>query len=318
MRPLRFPSCFWFAAPILACLAACDGALFTSPGSGGDAGSGGPSEAGTSTGPCGPNDACPSGSTCLYPIGHCDAKGECIENPDPGTPQCGALELLCGCGQEVTSGCGFPDGYASGPATGSSSCEGTVDGGSPGDPPDSGRDLGPCGAGESCPSGSSCFFPIGNCDAKGECIESPPPGAPECNSIELVCGCGKTATTGCGFPDGFASGPTTGSSSCEMTADGGQPGNPSDAGRDRGPCTAEGTCPAGSSCLYAIGSCTEPGECFENPAPGTPECDVGIAYCACSGADPVFSGCGYPTGYASGPTLGATSCDQGAADAATR
>lgn len=179
-------------------------------------------DSGSDRGPCGANGGCPSGSSCYFPIGSCDATGECIENPPPGTPECLAVELLCGCnGQEVTAGCGYPDGYASAPTNGNGAC--AVDAGpaplpeDAGPPEDSGTDRGPCDSTGGCPSGSSCFFPIGSCDATGECIENPPPGAPECGAIEVLCGCnGKEATSGCGYPTGYASAPTTGSG-CVVT-----------------------------------------------------------------------------------------------------
>jgi hypothetical protein len=89
----------------------------------------GPADSGT--GSCGSNGECPSGSACYYAIGSCDAKGACIENPSSEAPLCGAGQSLCGCGAMVSTGCGFPNGYATGPTTGESICadggSGTVD-----------------------------------------------------------------------------------------------------------------------------------------------------------------------------------------------
>jgi len=65
---------------------------------------------------------CGAGSTCVFKIGSCSAAGECVPRPDGGQAECGALELACGCGTNVVTGCGFPDGYASGPTTGQRSC----------------------------------------------------------------------------------------------------------------------------------------------------------------------------------------------------
>jgi hypothetical protein len=308
----------WFAAPILACFAAlgCGGEFIPGAGPGPDSGVPDSSDGGTRTA-CGADEACPSGSTCFFPIGSCGAKGQCFENPSPGTPVCNAIELLCGCdGTSVTSGCGFPDGYASAPTAGGGECDG---GGKPPNPPDSGvdsavdsgvdsgTDRGPCGANGACPSGSSCYFPIGSCDATGECIENPPPGAPECNAVELLCGCdGQEVTGGCGYPAGYASAPTNGTGACALDAGPPVPKDaapPEDSGTDRGPCDAKGGCPSGSSCYFPIGSCDATGECISNPDPGTPECGAIELLCGCNGKQ-VTTGCGYPMGYASGPTTG--------------
>jgi len=68
-----------------------------------------------------------------------------------------------------------------------------------------------CTTNADCASGQRCLFPIGSCSATGQC-ESGPSG-PEGNSEEELCGCnGSIVATGCGFPNGFASGPTTGAS----------------------------------------------------------------------------------------------------------
>lgn len=81
-----------------------------------------------------------------------------------------------------------------------------------------------------------------------------------------------------------------------------------------GSCSTTVSCPTGSSCYFAIGTCSTTGKCFENPAPGTPVCKVIVDLCGCDGQI-VTSGCAYPTGYASAPTLGAHLCSDGGAEA---
>jgi hypothetical protein len=68
-------------------------------------------------------------------------------------------------------------------------------------------------------------------------------------------------------------------------------------------CFAGGTCPAGSTCLFEIGTCQDSGKCIEDPAPGTPICKAIQSLCGCNGY-PATTGCGYPSGYATGPTTG--------------
>jgi hypothetical protein len=224
-----------FAAPIVVSMALAHCGAVTPMG----AGVGDQPEAGADVGECDADGACPSGSSCFFPIGSCDTKGQCIEDPAPGTPQCEAIEILCGCdGADVTAGCGFPGGYASGPTMGGSSCGGVPtepDGGTDaGSLPEAGAHVGPCGDGGACPSGSSCFFAIGSCPQTGECIENPAPDTPECGAIEILCGCdGTTVTSGCGFPDGYASGPTSGESSCGTLPTRSDGGTEAGAGADR-------------------------------------------------------------------------------------
>ncbi len=212
------------AAALAAILAvACGGA--TTGGTTKDAGTGhadsgkGAPDAGTVVGPCGTDDDCPSGATCQFLIGSCSAKGQCIEGPGSG---CQLVEELCGCGDAgaVYSGCAFASGYASGPTTGSQSGCGLgapsePDAGSPGQPlPEAGTSVGPCGAGGTCAKGEGCFFPIGSCPSTGACIVLPSQGG-TCGAEESLCGCdGTPVTTGCGYPSGYASGPTNGSAFC--------------------------------------------------------------------------------------------------------
>lgn len=59
--------------------------------------------------------------------------------------------------------------------------------------------------------GRRCLFPIGSCGAAGQCFDRET--GPECLTLVELCGCdGETVVTGCGYPDQFASGPTTGAS----------------------------------------------------------------------------------------------------------
>jgi hypothetical protein len=71
---------------------------------------------------------------------------------------------------------------------------------------------------------------------------------------------------------------------------------------------ANPTCPAGLECVYAFGDCSGNGECL---APANSGCNALESLCGCNGAATVVSGCGYPTGYASGPTTGVSgvNCD---------
>jgi hypothetical protein len=197
-------------------------------GSGTASGSGSGSTPGSVLGDCGPSNECPSGSSCYYPIGSCSAKPECVVDPAPGTPECKSVEELCGCdGNPVETGCAFPSGFASGATNGEGSClispPVDVDAGGPtpvfppsdaGEPVEAGTDLGPCTA-DGCPSGSACFFPIGDCSSTGRCISLST--GPECGAVEELCGCGggPTVTAGCGYPSGYASGPSNGESNCD-------------------------------------------------------------------------------------------------------
>jgi hypothetical protein len=274
-----------------------------------DPDSGSPADGGGTGVECGPSESCPSGSTCFYPIGACGTKGQCFADPSPETPECGAIEALCGCdGTLVTTGCGFPPGFASGPTIGDSEC--AVDGSPPidaGSGPDTGTHLGACGKDGACPAGSSCYFPIGSCGAAGECVEDPAPGTPECNAIELLCGCnGEEAYSGCGYPAGYGSAPASGTGPC---GDGGALPPPPDGGTDAGSCGPNMECPSGSTCLYPVGSCDALPRCVESttsctgdaPCPVPPvACKIA---CGCDGTSSVEI-CEGVDGYASGPTTG--------------
>ena len=222
-----------------------------------DSGTGTARDTGTTLPSCGSGEACPTGSTCFFPIGSCSAKGQCQVWPAPGTAECEAIEQLCGCdGTPVTTGCDAPQGYATGPTTGAS--------GSNCGAKDAGKATAACSATEACPSGSTCFYPIGSCAAKGECQVWPAPGTAECGAIEALCGCdGTQVTTGCDAPQGYATGPTTGEQTEDCAAtDAGTPTgcegtNPGCCGFNtdgceaivaQATCSSGGwTCPAGDS-----------------------------------------------------------------------
>jgi hypothetical protein len=78
---------------------------------------------------CSSPDACGTGEVCVYKIGDCSAQGECQDIPNP---ECGYTGQVCGCnGSPVAVGCGVPDGYASGPTTGTDDYSCLKDSGSP-------------------------------------------------------------------------------------------------------------------------------------------------------------------------------------------
>jgi hypothetical protein len=176
---------------------------------------------GTDRGPCGAGNTCPTGSSCVYPIvAGCAATGECLEYPGPDGPLCGSVFSHCACDGGIAIEECYTSGYATAPV--SESCGGGVDSGTPLDAGDSdapieaGTDRGPCGADAGCPSGSSCLYRIGSCDATAECIEAV--AYPICGSFQSLCGCdGREvfADGQCGnYPKGYATGPTTGATTC--------------------------------------------------------------------------------------------------------
>ena len=67
---------------------------------------------------CTQDSDCKANEMCVYEFGSCSAQGQC-EAPPP-EPQCGTVESYCSCdgGSVVYGGCGFPNGYVSGPTTG--------------------------------------------------------------------------------------------------------------------------------------------------------------------------------------------------------
>jgi hypothetical protein len=245
----------WLAPVVLAVsLARCGGSVSSLPGGPGNPSpdSGTPhtdaATPGQVVGSCSGGATCPAGSTCYFPIGSCDAGGECVADPAPGTPECGAIELLCGCGEQAYSGCGFPEGFASAPTNGeSASCEGMTQPIDAGAAPDATAPGGPCSSNADCAAGDGCYYAIGSCPGQGECVAIPTGGG--CGAEESLCGCdGSQVTSGCGFPGGYASGPTDGSSFCTSFDAG--PGSP-DAGTEAGP-GAGGSCAALADCCPTL------------------------------------------------------------------
>ncbi|MEO6952680.1 MAG: hypothetical protein ABI321_12790 [Polyangia bacterium] len=68
-----------------------------------------------------------------------------------------------------------------------------------------------------CGTGSSCVYKVADgCEAQGECVAKPT--GIQCYALESYCGCsGTPVNAGCGFPAGYATGPTTGVSSAAGT-----------------------------------------------------------------------------------------------------
>ncbi len=66
-----------------------------------------------------------------------------------------------------------------------------------------------CASNADCGSGEACEYPVGDCAAKGACVELTGAG---CLVITYLCGCdGKIVNVYCGDPDGYASAPTVSS-----------------------------------------------------------------------------------------------------------
>src|SRR5580704_13720471 len=66
---------------------------------------------------CTTKSDCASNERCEFKVGSCSAPGLCTGTPSG--PQCGAEIEYCGCdGAPVQGGCGYLDGYASGPTLG--------------------------------------------------------------------------------------------------------------------------------------------------------------------------------------------------------
>ncbi len=166
---------------------------------------------GTVVGDCSPTGGCPAGSACYFPIGSCSAKAECVENPAPGTPGCGAEEELCGCdGSMVISGCGFPSGFASGPTTGASFCSGDAGKAAPdgGHKPDSGGPATACPAsppavGAPCDLTYECEYgtdPDVDCDTVYSCAADDAGKAAHTwfvSTKPLATGCSTTNAAAC-------------------------------------------------------------------------------------------------------------------------
>src|ERR1017187_7283325 len=91
-----------------------------------------------------------------------------------------------------------------------------------------------CTTNADCGSNEVCEYKIGSCTAHGQC--SAMPTGTVCSFIETeYCGCdGSIVHNGCGYQNGYASGPTTGNSSLpcgdggSVAQDGGQDGTATD------------------------------------------------------------------------------------------
>jgi hypothetical protein len=71
------------------------------------------SDGGASGGPCTANSECDAGEQCLFPIGDCSAKGQCLSLASLGA-ECAHEVAYCGCSGTTVEGlCGPP--YAYGP-----------------------------------------------------------------------------------------------------------------------------------------------------------------------------------------------------------
>jgi hypothetical protein len=107
----------------------------------------------------------------------------------------------------LTSGCGATVAPAAKDAGSDASAAARLDAASDIEVP-----VEPCGPSGECPTGTECLYRIGSCSAPGECVDQLPDGSPleECNVGQTICGCGNAANTGCGYPQGYASAPTTG------------------------------------------------------------------------------------------------------------
>jgi hypothetical protein len=94
-----------------------DASSESSEGSSGSVESGSPTEAGDGlAGQCIARSDCDAGKDCLYRIGDCSAKGQCLFPGSLG-PECNIVVAYCGCdGKSVSGLCGPP--YAYGPTLG--------------------------------------------------------------------------------------------------------------------------------------------------------------------------------------------------------
>ena len=73
-----------------------------------------------------------------------------------------------------------------------------------------------------------------------------------------------------------------------------------------GTCTASTDCSGGLSCYFKItDGCSAKGVCLAPP--GGPQCGALLELCGCNGSQ-VVSGCGFPSGYASGASNGQSFC----------
>jgi hypothetical protein len=98
-----------------------------------------------------------------------------------------------------------------------------------------------CTNNSDCGSGEACLYWMGSCSAQGTCMTYPDNGskgcgapAAACGSEETLCGCGATVVSGCGYPGGYASGPTNGDRDCPGVGDGGPRRGGGDASPEAG------------------------------------------------------------------------------------
>ena len=74
------------------------------------------SDGGASGGPCTANSDCDAGEQCLFPLGDCSAKGQCLSLASLGA-ECAHEVAYCGCNGIAVGGlCGPP--YTYGPTPG--------------------------------------------------------------------------------------------------------------------------------------------------------------------------------------------------------
>jgi hypothetical protein len=128
----------------------------------------------------------------------------------------------------------------------------------------------------------------------------------------VVAGCGGAVSGGQGAGIGPDAGTTPASDAGTTAASDaavprGQDAQP-EGGTVVGTCTTEGGCPANATCVFAIGSCSAKGVCYENQSFG---CGSREYMCGCNGVT-VTAGCG-TFGGATGPTTGAPSQTNGQA-----
>jgi hypothetical protein len=92
--------------------------------------------------------------------------------------------------------------------------------------------------------------------------------------------------------------------------DGAAPDGASGTGSgDAGACMHDADCGKGKMCGFKTADgCTAVGQCFEAPAPGSPQCDAYELGCTCSGGEINLVCNGYPSGYASQPVAHSGSC----------
>jgi hypothetical protein len=90
------------------------------------------SDGGASGGPCTANSDCDAGDQCLFPIGDCSAKGQCLSLASLGA-ECDHEVAYCGCNGTTVEGlCGPPYAYGPTPSADAASPCGHADAGDAG------------------------------------------------------------------------------------------------------------------------------------------------------------------------------------------